>query len=217
MKLKVLIVDDHQILREGLVALLAERSEFQVVGHAADGRTAVALAGELQPDVVVMDVAMPELNGIEATRQMLARAPKVRVLALSMHADKRFVTGMLRAGAWGYVLKCSGLEELLLALRALARGHRYLSPAVTHLVIEEHLTGGGEVTVTPAALLTPREREVLQLMAEGKATKTIAARLHVSVKTIESHRKQIMEKLKLRSVAELTKYAIREGLTTLEH
>jgi DNA-binding NarL/FixJ family response regulator len=188
----------------------------------------VQMSEETQPDVVVMDIAMPHLNGVEATRQIIGRrtgkAPKV--IALSMHQDRRFMTEMLKAGASGYLLKDAASEELIQAIRTVAGGKTYLSPQIADVVVDDYLrrlplAGGGQ---NPAAVgersayaaLTPREREVLQLMAEGKATKQIAMILHVSIKTVETHRRQLMEKLNLHSVAELTKYAIREGLTSVE-
>jgi DNA-binding NarL/FixJ family response regulator len=214
-KLKVLLVDDHAIVREGLRSLIVAESDMEVIGQAENGRTALRLVGELGPDVVIMDIAMPDLNGMEATRQVVRAHPEVKVIALSMHADKRFVSGMLEAGAAGYLLKDSAFEELARAVRAVHSGQTYISPAVAGLVVEGYL-GTGSESGRPAARLSPREREVLQLVAEGVNTKQIAARLGVSVKTIETHRRQVMEKLEVRSVAELTKYAIREGLTSVD-
>jgi DNA-binding NarL/FixJ family response regulator len=199
-----------------------------VVAEAGDGRIAVQMSEESQPDVVVMDIAMPHLNGVEATRQIIGRragkAPKV--IALSMHQDRRFMTEMLKAGASGYLLKDAASEELIQAIRTVAGGKTYLSPQIADVVVDDYLRrlplGGPGQTSAPMAersayaALTPREREVLQLMAEGKATKQIAMILHVSIKTVETHRRQLMEKLNLHSVAELTKYAIREGLTSVE-
>lgn len=214
--MRILLADDHQILREGLKGLLARQPDMQVVGEAADGRTTVRMASELAPDVVVMDIGMPGLNGVEATRQIAAHHPGVRVIALSMHSDRRYVTEMLRAGAAGYLVKDSAFEELAQAVNAVAAGKVYLSPSVADAVVDHHVRGGGGGEPSVFAVLTPREREVLQLLAEGQATKQVAASLDVSVKTVETHRRQIMEKLDLHSVAELTKYAIREGLTSVE-
>ncbi len=212
---RILIADDHQILRQGLRSLLDRYPDMEVVGEAPEGRTAVKLAADLAPDVLIMDVAMPDLNGVEATRQVLANAPATRVIALSMHSDRRFVAEMLKAGAKGYLLKEGAFEELANAIRAVVSGRVYLSPGVADVVVDDYLhrrPGDG-----PSAFgkLSPREREVLQLLAEGKATKEIARELHVSVKTIETHRRQIMAKLDVYSVAELTKYAVREGQTAL--
>lgn len=216
MKLKIVIADDHQLLRQGLRALLHDESDMEVVGEAENGHEAVALTKQLSPDVVVMDVGMPELNGMEATRQILADRPGTRILALSMHTDKRFASGMLQAGATGYLLKDAAFDELISAIRTVAGGKTYLSPQITEVVMEDYVQrlggGGGGVF----SVLSAREREVLQAMAEGRSTKDIAERLHVSVKTVETHRQQIMNKLNIHSVAELTKYAVREGLTSLE-
>jgi len=215
MKTTILIADDHRIMREGLGALLGGERDLEVVGEAPDGREAVRLARELKADVVIMDVGMPGLNGVEATKQIAARAPDAKVLALSMHSDRRFVTEMLRAGAYGYVLKESAFEEVVRAVREVVAGRTYLSPGVVGVVVEDYVS---HVRKQPseASPLTDREREVVQLLAEGESTKRIAARLNVSVKTIETHRKHVMEKLDIHSVAELTKYAVREGLTPLE-
>jgi DNA-binding NarL/FixJ family response regulator len=237
--MKVLLADDHRIVREGLKSLLQSQPDLQVVAEAADGRQAVEMARELDPDVVVMDVAMPQLNGIEATRQLAGDDRGMKIVALSMHSDRRYVSEALKAGASGYVLKDGAFDELITAIRSVVADRVYLSPRVAGVVVEDYVrrlpTRGGAPARAPARVesdnargaepapagsafdaLTPREREVLQLMAEGYATKEVAHRLHVSVKTVETHRRQLMEKLDLHSVAELTKYAIREGLTTLE-
>ena len=215
--IRVMLADDHKIFREGLSSLLEKAKDIQVVGHAENGRQAVSLAAELHPDVVIMDVAMPDLNGIEATEQILAEAARVGVVALSMHADQRFVSAMLRAGASGYLLKDCAFQELVQAVQTVAAGEKYLSPAIASLVIDEYVRASDAGEETPRDLLTPREREVLQLIAEGCATTQIAGRLSVSIKTIETYRRQIMEKLGIDTIAGLTKYAIREGLTSLEH
>jgi DNA-binding NarL/FixJ family response regulator len=231
--MKVLLADDHRIVREGLKSLLASQPDLQVIAEASDGRQAVEMARDLSPDVVVMDVAMPQLNGIEATRQLAADQTGMKIVALSMHSDRRYVSEALKAGASGYVLKDGAFDELISAIRAVVADRVYLSPRVAGVVVEDYVrrlpSRGGRADAAhpgaedPAAhrrgafdTLTPREREVLQLMAEGFATKEVAHRLHVSVKTVETHRRQIMDKLDMHSVAELTKYAIREGLTTLD-
>jgi len=213
---KVLIADDHQIVRQGLRTLLEKEPDLKVVAEAEDGRSTVRLARETQPEVIIMDVAMPDLNGIEATRQIVSELPKAKVIALSMYADRRFVVNMLKAGASGYLLKDCAFEELTRAIRAVLAHKTYLSPGVSDIVVKDYMTGGSALETSVFSVLTPREREVLQLMSEGKSTNQIAYCLHVSVKTIETHRQQVMHKLKMHSVAELTKYAIREGLTTLE-
>ena len=216
MSLRILLADDHQIIRDGLRALLEQEPDLEVVGEAEDGRTAVQRARELSPDVVVMDLTMPDMNGIEATRQMQAQVPQAKVLILSMHADRRFVGRVLEAGAAGYLLKDCAFEQLAQAIRTVTTNQTYLCPTVADILRQDYLRFLSETDSSMAQILTPREREVLQLVAEGKATRNIAAYLHVSVKTVEKHRQQIMEKLNLHSVAELTKYAIREGITSLE-
>jgi DNA-binding NarL/FixJ family response regulator len=217
MGIRVLIADDHKIMLAGLRSLLEKQTEFDVVAEAENGRKAVQMAQEKKPDVVVMDVSMPDLNGIEATTQIVESLPGTRVIALSMHSDKRFVMGMLRAGASGYLLKDCASQELANAIHQVAGGRKYLSPEITGVVIDDFLLGAtsGEVA-TATSLLSAREREVLQLIAEGWSTKQIASHLYVSIKTIETHRRQIMKKLDLHNIADLTKYAIREGLTSIE-
>ncbi len=216
MTARVLIADDHGIVREGLRTLIERESDMEVVAEAEDGAEAVRVALEVAPNVVIMDIAMPELNGMEATRRIVAEAPGVKVLALSMHSDKRFVAEILKAGASGYLLKDCAFEELARAIRAVVAGQTYLSPAIAGIVAEGYVRRLSASDSSAFSVLTPREREVLQLMAEGWPTKRIASRLHVSVKTVETHRRQIMQKLDIHSVAELTKYAVREGLTSLE-
>ena len=217
MAIRVLIADDHKIMLAGLRSLLEKQSDIEVVGEAENGRKAVQMAQEKKPDVVVMDVSMPDLNGIEATTQIKESVPESRVIALSMHSDKRFVMGMLRAGAAGYLLKDCASQELANAIAQVAGGKKYLSPEITGVVINDFLQGGSpEEDETVASVLSAREREVLQLIAEGWSTKQIASHLYVSIKTIETHRRQIMKKLDLHSIADLTKYAIREGLTSVE-
>jgi len=216
MSVKIILADDHRIMREGLRALLERESDIEVIAEADNGRTTVELARELNPDVVVIDIGMPDLNGIDATRQIVSESPAVKVIALSMHSDRKFVREMLSAGASGYLLKDSAFEELGAALATVINNQTYLSPKIADTVVKDYLgkIETKESKVSPA--LTKREREVLQLIAEGKTTKDIASQLYVSIKTIETHRKQIMDKVGLNSVAELTKYAIREGLTSLE-
>ena len=214
MSIKVLIADDHQILREGLRAMLDKEHDIKVVGEADDGRMTHRLARELVPDVIIMDVAMPDLNGIEATRQIVNELPRTRVIALSMYADRRFVVNMLKAGAAGYMLKDCTFKDLAKAIRVVMSHKTFLSHEVADIVVKDYLTSTQTAESSAFQLLSPREREVLQLIAEGRTCTQIADKLHVSVKTVESHRQQLMQKLNLRSVAELTKYAIREGLTS---
>ena len=216
MRITVLLADDHKIMRDGLRSLIEREPDMEVVGEAADGRRTVQLVRELSPDVVIMDVTMPHLNGLEATRQIVAEAPKVKVIALSMHSDRRFVAGMLRAGGSGYLLKDCAFEELVHAIRTVTANQAYLSPAITGIVVEDYVRHVPPRELSAFSVLTSREREVLQLLAEGQTTRGIASRLHTSVKTIETHRRHIMGKLDISGVAELTKYAIREGLTSLD-
>jgi len=213
MNTDVLIADDHQIVREGLRSLLAKEPWIRVVGEAAEGRTAVRLARELAPDVIIMDVTMPDLNGIEATRQIVAEFPAIRVLALSMHDDRRFVLNMLKAGAKGYLLKDCAFKDLVKAIRVVVANRIYLSSEVADILAQDYLASATSKESSALQTPSPREREVLQLLAEGGSSQRIAESLHISIKTVETHRGQLMAKLKVRSVAELTKYAIREGLT----
>jgi DNA-binding NarL/FixJ family response regulator len=216
MAIRILLADDHRIIRDGLRSLIETQAGMEVVAEAEDGRTAFVLAGKMAPDVVIIDIAMTGMNGIEATRQILAKLPSTKVIALSMHSDRRFVLGMFKAGASAYLLKDCAFEELTQAIDAVI-GHRtYLSPRLTDTVLKDYLRRSPEDACSVKSLLSPREREVLQLLAEGGSTRQIAESLTVSVKTVETHRHQIMEKLDVHSVAELTKYAIREGLTSLE-
>jgi DNA-binding NarL/FixJ family response regulator len=215
MSVKILIVDDHKLFREGLRALLEEEKNMQVVGEASEGRATLALCRQLKPDIVVMDVTMPDLNGIEATRQITAACPHVRVIGLSMHTEQRFVAEMLSAGAVGYLPKNADSDELLRAIRTVAKDQTYLSPVIAGEVIREFIRQRPAAASSALSPLTDREREVLQLLAEGKSMKEIAAVLNLSVKTVHTHRQKIMDKSNLRSVAELTKLAVQEGLTTL--
>lgn len=213
---RAIIADDHRIMREGLRSLLERSGDFECIAEADDGFQAVMLATELRPDIVIMDIAMPNLNGIEATRQIKSELPEVEVVVLSMHATRNYVLQVLQAGASAYLLKDSAFEELSTALLAISRGGMYLSPAITKMAALANLKGGPSGGIAgQLEHLTKRELQVLQLIAEGKSTKDIAARLELSVKTVETHRKQIMDKLEIRSIAGLTKYCIREGLTTL--
>src|SRR4030081_2246614 len=206
--IRVLLADDHAMVRQGFRLILAAQPDMEIIGEAGNGREAVELAEKLHPDVVVMDVAMPDLNGIEATRRLAASSPRTRVLALSMHKDSVYVREILRAGARGYLLKDSIDSDLLAAVRAVAKGEGYLSPAVSDSVLSDYRR---HVTA-PLDLLTTREREVLQMIAVGKTNKDIATELNLSVYTVDAHRGRIMEKLNLHSAGELVRFAVRNGL-----
>jgi len=215
MKIKILLVDDHKILRDGIRSLVKGYPDMDVIGEAADGKTALRLVEELSPDVVIMDISMPDLNGIDATRRIIADHPKIKVIALSMHHDKQFVSEIFKAGASGYLLKDCAFDELEYAIRIVLDGKTYINPQIASLVIESLVNQPQPTSQKAFSLLTDREREVLQLISEGQSTKEIAIKLNVSAKTVESHRRQVMGKLNIRNVAELTKYAIREGLTSV--
>jgi two-component system NarL family response regulator len=214
--IRVLLVDDHELMREGLRSILERESDIEVVGEAASGRAAVKLASTLKPDVVVMDVAMKDSNGIEATRQMRSASPGVKVIALSSHADSRYVTAMLDAGACAYVLKANAFDDLRRALMAAQQGKSYLCPEVTESVVGASLDKATRARARLHASLSPREKEVLQLLAEGLSSPDIGGRLFIATTTVETHRRNVMRKLGIHNVADLTKYAIREGLTALD-
>ncbi len=216
MSIKVLIADDHAIVRHGLSRSIQQQEDMEVIGQASDGHAAVELARELCPNVVLMDVSMPYLNGIEATRAILRDSPGTRVIALSMHSAKRYVREMFRAGASGYLLKDCEFDELVQTIRLIAEGQTYISPSISRVVVENYMRDAPEEKESAFSVLTQREREVLQLMAEGNSTKQIAMRLYISPKTVEAHRLRIMNKLDIDNVALLTKYAIQEGLTPPE-
>jgi two-component system, NarL family, response regulator NreC len=206
--IKILLADDHTIVRQGLKLILSANADLQVVGEAANGNEAVELAHKLKPDMVLMDVAMPELNGIEATRRMVEANPRLRVLVLSMHKEAVYVREILKAGARGYILKDAIDTELLNAVRSVARGDGYISPAVSGALLSDYRQN----VTDPIDLLSSREREVLQLIAEGKTNKEVATRLNLSVYTVDSHRGKIMEKLNLHSTGELVRFAMKHGL-----
>ncbi|MBN1556798.1 MAG: response regulator transcription factor [Lentisphaerae bacterium] len=217
MNVRLILADDHEMMRDGLKAMLEREDGMQVVGEASNGEDTVALAARTGPHVVVMDVAMPDLNGIEATRKIVERNPNIKIVGLSGHANKEFVREMLASGACAYVLKKRAYEELVRAIREVMKGKKYLSPDIARGVVDDYVALSSSLSDNPAfVVLTDREREVLQQLAEGKSTKEMAHNLGVSVKTVETHRRNIMEKLNLHSVAELTKYAIREGVTSLD-
>jgi two-component system NarL family response regulator len=210
---RVLLVDDHKMMRDGLRAVLEREEHVDIVGEAEDGASAVKLVRELRPDVVVMDIGMPEMNGIEATRQIAGEA---RVIALSTYSDKRYVLRMLDAGAAGYVLKESASDELLRAVRCVSEDKPYLSPEITEVVLHRLTRRASTTDGTADRILGARERAVLQLLSEGHTSPRISERLDITTRTVETHRRNIMRKLDLHSIAELTKYAVREGLTSLE-
>jgi DNA-binding NarL/FixJ family response regulator len=214
--MRILIADDHAIVRQGLRSLIESQGGMEVVGEAEDGQRAVRLATESSPDVVIMDVTMPDLNGVEATRQIIQKNPNVKVIVLSMHPDKHIVRESLKAGASGYVLKSYLFDELCRALEAVAAGGHYLSPRITDVIIDDYVRGSAGPNAAAADSLTSPERQVLQLLAEGLSIKEIAKRLHMSPKTVDARRRSIMGKLGVSSVAELVKHALRTGLTSLD-
>lgn len=210
----IVVADDHRLIREGLCALIRAEMDMEVVGEAANGREAVAAVAKRQPNVVLMDVAMPQLNGVEATRQIVELGSRAKVIAVSMHNDRQVVQGILGAGAAGFLLKDSAFDELAQAVRIVDSGKIYLSPSV-----ERHVGSGAlpdRKKRPDGSPLSAREREVLQLVAEGNSTRLIAQQLHIGIKTVETHRRQVMNKLEIFSVAELTKYAVRNGVSSLE-
>lgn len=214
-KIRILLADDHSVLREGLRALLEKEPDMEVAGEASNGRDAIAKTWELAPDIVVMDISMPDLNGIDATRQIMAASSRVRVLCLSVHREKQMVHAMLEAGATGYLLKTSAGKELVEAVRTVTAGSTYLSPPVAEDLVNHHVRGEGSNNRCAFLVLTNREREVLQLIAEGHHTKVIADRLGISPKTVLVHRENLMKKLEIDSIASLTRYALQEGIAEL--
>ena len=216
MSIRIILADDHIILRHGLSKSLQMEKDMEVIAQANDGRTAVQLAQELSPDVIIMDIGMPDLNGIEATRQIVKNSPKVRVIGLSMHSAKKFIVEMFKAGASGYLLKDCEFDELVNAIRTVASGKNYISPSISGILVETCVTDDVKNKESAFSTLTKREREVLQLITEGKTTKQTAKCLHISPKTVEAHRLNIMNKLNIDNMAQLTKYAIQEGLTLPE-
>ncbi len=216
MSTRILLVDDHLIVRSGLRKLLESEEGIEVVAEADNGRDAIRITTELQPDMVVMDIAMPDMNGIDATRRIIAADPGARVLALSMHKEKRLIFEMFDAGAKGYLLKECAYEEVLQAIRVVLQGEMYLSPKITGSILADYMKRMRGESRPDHFPLTPREREVLQLIAEGKNAKEVAFILNVSVSTVETFRHLIMKKLKLKTVAELTRYAISEGISFID-
>jgi DNA-binding NarL/FixJ family response regulator len=215
--ISIILVDDHVIMRDGLRHLLDEESDIEVIGEADNGRKAVKLALEKKPDIVIMDIAMQDMNGIEATRQIKSNNPEIKVIALSMHSERQIVVGVFRAGASGYLLKESSSLELVDAIRTIHLGRKYLSQKISDIVLQEISDVKKDTKEIGVDVLTNRECEILQLISEGNSTKKIADILFISPKTVESHRANIMEKLNIHNIPELTKYAIRAGLTSLEN
>ena len=211
----VILADDHHILREGLYALLTHEPDIDVVAEVSTGHDAVKMATQLEPDVIIMDIGMPDLNGIDATRKIVSSPCKTKVLCLSMHGESAMVHAMLEAGASGYLLKTTVGKELIEAVRVVVAGQTYLSPSIARVIVDHHVLGRDLHKNNAFAQLTMREREVLQLIAEGHNTKSIADRLHISPKTVLSHRDRIMKKLGVDSTVALTRYALRQGMTEL--
>ncbi len=216
MSIKILLADDHEIVRYGLRCLIEEQPDMEVVGDAVNGRTAINLTHQLKPDVVIMDISMPDMNGIEATRRIRKEIPDTKVIVLSMHHKRQFVIDMLKSGVSGYILKTKVHDDLIRAIKAAVADEVYLSSKITGIVAHDIASNLPTSDKSAYAILTPREREVLQLISEGKSTKESALHLNVSIKTIESTRRQIMQKLDIHNVADLTKYAINEGITSLD-
>ncbi len=211
--IKILLADDHAVMRTGLRLVLERQADFEVVGEASDGREAVAMTQKLAPNVLVMDIGMPNLNGIEAARQVAAAAPQVSVVILSMHSDESYVLRALKAGAKAYLLKESAESDLIAAIRAVSSGKAFFSPAVSRMLVEDYVRQLQDREIEDSyELLTTREREILQLIAEGKSNKEVAAVLNLSLYTVETHRGNLMEKLGLHTVPELILYAVRKGV-----
>lgn len=215
MRIKILVADDHKIMREGLKSILEKNPDMFVAGEASNGVEAADLAREINPDIIIMDINMPDLNGIEATARIIAETPGTRILALSMYADRGFLIKMLKAGAKGYLLKDCASDELTSAIKVILKNRIYISPSLVDDMVRDYVQLTDTVDLSAFSILTPRERDVLQKLSEGKSTKEIAFDLNLSIKTIETFRLKIQEKIGLRSIAELTKYAVREGLTSL--
>jgi DNA-binding NarL/FixJ family response regulator len=211
-KIRILLADDHTILRNGIQALLSDEEDMEVVAEAEDGRTSVSQACQFEPDIAVVDIAMPLLNGLETTRKINKQCPHVKVLILSMHDNEEYIRQVLQAGAMGYILKDATAKELIQAIRLVYNGESVLSPAVTRLVIEDYLRWGGIRPIGNEDILSPREREVLQLIAEGYTNKQIAEILTISIKTVQAHRLNLMQKLDLHDRGELIKYAIQKKI-----
>ena len=216
MAIKILLADDQTILREGLRSIIETEMHMTVIGQAENGRMAVEMAKKLKPDIIIMDISMPDMNGIDATRTLVADKPGTKVIALSVHNDIGYVSEMMKAGASGYLLKDCALDELARAIKTVLNGKRYVSPDVTGTLLDDYVGSLEKLKEMKGPELSPKEREILQLLAEGKTIKEIAGILNIAVPTVETHKLRMMEKLNLHSVAELTKYAVKIGLTSLE-
>jgi two-component system, NarL family, response regulator NreC len=216
MKIKIILTDDHKIVREGLRMLLEKHPGFQVVGEADDGEVLIPIVRQLQPDVILMDVSMPNVNGFEATQQLVNEFPKIKIIGLSMHFEKRFIAKMISAGAHGYLRKACASEQIIQAIQTVSNGKYIISDGDTSLIFDDKREYLNDTQVSNGTALTPREREILQLLAEGKLTKEIATHLDLSIKTVEKHRENLMNKLNIKNIAKLIKYAINEGIISLE-
>lgn len=216
MAIKILLADDHAIVRDGLQKSLQQEEDMEVIGQAKDGLSTIQLVREISPDIVIMDISMPDINGMDTCREIIRDFPNVKVIGLSMHSAKKFVSEMFKAGAAGYLPKNCEFEELTSAIRMVMSGKTYMSPSITDVVVDNFVRTSPEENNSVFYTLTKRERQVLQLMSEGKTTKQIGQSLHISPKTVEAHRLRVMEKLNINNVAQLTKYAILEGLTSVE-
>jgi len=217
MPIKIVLADDHNLVRKGLKMMLEAESDIEILGEAKDGISAVKITKKLNPDIVIMDISMPKLNGIDAIESILSNNPEIGIITLSMHREERFITGAFQAGAKGYLLKDSMLDELMQAIHTVYKGQFYLSPQIAHVVVNGFNNKlSSENSTRPASLLTSREREVLQLITEGTKTDEIGQQLTISPKTVESHRRNIMEKLGFKHPVELIKYALREGVVSLD-
>jgi DNA-binding NarL/FixJ family response regulator len=216
MPIRILLADDHAIVRHGLSQSIQREKDMEVIGQAENGISTVEMVREISPDIVIMDISMPDLNGMEATREIKRDFPEVRVIGLSMHSAKKFITEMFKAGASAYLLKDCKFEELAEAIRTVMSGKSYISPEISKEVVESYIKTADQEQSSVFSTLSKREREVLQLLAEGQTTKQIGLKLHISPKTVEAHRLRVMDKLDIDNVAQLTKYAIQEGLTSAE-